>query len=253
MSERFNLKWNDFHSNVSKSFGLLREEEYLHDVTLITDDNTQISAHKLVLSACSDYFKGVFKNNKKHYHPLICLNGLSSEDLKNILDYMYNGEVKIFQEDLDRFLEVAQRLRLEGIMEKESDEKQQEIFVQNKAEARTTHSSFSKLNAKSNEDDIFEEKRSFTNEIVNVEKIAAISTNIQELEEQINQYLEKCQDGLYSCLLCGRTGNRSRNLKNHIETHIEGLKFPCEKCGQTFRSRNALNQHIFYKHKVNGF
>ena len=29
---------------------------------------------------------------------------------------MYNGEVQIFQEDLDRFLNVAQRLKLEGLL-----------------------------------------------------------------------------------------------------------------------------------------
>ena len=50
MSEKFCLKWNDFHSNVSKSFGLFRNEEYLHDVTLVSDDHHQVSAHKLVLS-----------------------------------------------------------------------------------------------------------------------------------------------------------------------------------------------------------
>ena len=50
MSEKFGIKWNDFHSNVTKSFGLLRDEDYLQDVTLVTDDNKQISAHKLVLS-----------------------------------------------------------------------------------------------------------------------------------------------------------------------------------------------------------
>ena len=153
MSERFSLKWNDFHSNVSKSFGLLREEDYLHDVTLITDDNTQMSAHKLVLSACSDYFKGLFKNNKKHSHPLICLNGLSSDDLKNILDYMYIGEVKIFQEDLDRFVGVAQRFRLDGLMENNSEEEQQKTFVQNKVNAQPASSKY-----KSTKDEIFEEK-----------------------------------------------------------------------------------------------
>ena len=57
MTEKFSLKWNDFHSNVSKSFSLLRNEEYLHDVTLVGDDHKQISAHRLVLSACSDYFQ----------------------------------------------------------------------------------------------------------------------------------------------------------------------------------------------------
>ena len=80
-------------SNVSKSFGKLRNEEYLHDVTLVGDDHTQMSAHKLVLSACSEYFKEVFKRNKLS-NTLMCLEGLSNQDLRNILDYMYNGEVQ---------------------------------------------------------------------------------------------------------------------------------------------------------------
>merc|ERR1712126_268988 len=115
MSEKFCLKWNDFQTNVPKSFGLFRYDEYLHDVTLVSDDHNKMSAHKLVLSACSDYFRDIFKNNQ-HSHPLICLDGISSLDLKNIMDYIYNGEVQIFQEDLDRFLIVAQRLKLEGLM-----------------------------------------------------------------------------------------------------------------------------------------
>ena len=99
MDEKFSLKWNDFHSNVSKSFSLFRNEEYLHDVTLVSDDHSKVSAHKLVLSACSDYFRDIFKNNT-HSHPLLCLDGISSDDLKNIMDYIYNGEVEIYQENL---------------------------------------------------------------------------------------------------------------------------------------------------------
>ena len=88
MSEKFCLKWNDFQSNVSKSFRIFRNEDYLHDVTLVGDDHIQVSAHKLVLSASSEYFKDLFKNNK-HSFPMICLEGISSNDLTNILDYMY--------------------------------------------------------------------------------------------------------------------------------------------------------------------
>jgi len=115
MSEKFCLKWNDFHTNVSKSFGLLRNEAYLHDVTLVSDDHNKVQAHKLVLSACSEYFRDIFKNNP-HSHPLLCLDGITSEELKNIMDYIYNGEVKVFQENLERFLVVAQRLKLEGLI-----------------------------------------------------------------------------------------------------------------------------------------
>ena len=74
MSEKFSLKWNDFHTNVSKSFRRLRDEDYLHDVTPVSDDYTQIPAHKLVLSACSEYFQEAFKrSNKVQYHTLLCL------------------------------------------------------------------------------------------------------------------------------------------------------------------------------------
>ena len=55
MADKFSLKWNDFQSNVSKSFSLLRNEDYLHDVTLVSNDHSKIKAHKLVLSAWVKY------------------------------------------------------------------------------------------------------------------------------------------------------------------------------------------------------
>ena len=129
MAEKFCLKWNDFNSNVSKSFSLLRNEDYLHDVTLVGDDHKQILAHKLVLSACSEYFRNIFKNNK-HSHPLICLDGINSQDLNNVMDYIYNGEIQIYQDDLDRFLTIAQRLKLEGLLSSGTTEGTKEENVQ---------------------------------------------------------------------------------------------------------------------------
>ena len=92
MTEKFCLKWNDFQSNVCTSFGVLRNENYLHDVTLVTDDHQQVTAHKLVLSVCSEYFQSIFKNNK-HSNLLLCLEGVGMEDLNNCLDYIYGGTV----------------------------------------------------------------------------------------------------------------------------------------------------------------
>ena len=56
MSEKFCLKWNDFQYNVTKSFSNLRKEEDFYDVTLVSDDQKQMSAHKVVLSSCSEFF-----------------------------------------------------------------------------------------------------------------------------------------------------------------------------------------------------
>ena len=62
-SEKFSLKWNDFATNVSNSFSRLRQETRLYDVTLVSNDHQQVSAHKLVLSACSEVFSYIFNSN----------------------------------------------------------------------------------------------------------------------------------------------------------------------------------------------
>ena len=119
MSEKFSLKWNDFQTTVSSSFGILREEKDFFDVTLVSDDETQISAHKLVLSACSDFFKSILKRNS-HSHPLLYLSGVDSKSLGFVLDYIYHGEVQVYQQELDLFLNIAQKLKIEGL--KSNDE-----------------------------------------------------------------------------------------------------------------------------------
>ena len=114
--EKFSLKWNDFHSNVSKSFQSLRNEEDFSDVTLVGDDFKQIASHKIILSSCSVYFDNILKNVAKQKHPILCLEGMSFQDIEKVMDYIYNGELRISHDDIDRFLVVGQRLGLEGLI-----------------------------------------------------------------------------------------------------------------------------------------
>ena len=255
MSEKFCLKWNDFHSNVSKSFELFRNEDYLHDVTLVSDDHKQVSAHKLVLSACSEYFKDIFKLNiRPNSHPLVCLDGIKSDDLKNIMDYIYNGEVQIFQENLDRFLVVAQRLKLEGLMGNDDSQPQQEDFV---ASEEKVHGKF---NVEAPPVSHVAEKVLKTHkskELATVEKIVASvsSEDVSEARKTVQQYIETGGDGKSKCSICGKEAvgkdpaQAKWNLENHIETHLEGLSFPCQLCGKTFRSRKILTNHKARQHK----
>ena len=111
MVEKFCLKWNDFQTNVSNTFRKLRTSDHFYDVTLVSDDQQQVSAHKVVLSSSSEYFKNILTSNN-HSHPMLCLTGINSNDLKNILDFIYNGELQIYQDHLDNFLDIAQRFQL---------------------------------------------------------------------------------------------------------------------------------------------
>jgi len=110
----FRLTCNDFENNVFKAFkDLLIEEEYL-DVTLASDGDKQIKAHKLILSAFSPVFKNLLRKNP-HPHPLILLKGLSPEDLDYMMKFIYIGEVEVPQDDLQRFLEVAEDFQIKGL------------------------------------------------------------------------------------------------------------------------------------------
>ena len=110
--EKFCLKWNDFQVNVSNSFSTLRKENNFYDVNLVSDDDQVVSAHKVVLSASSEFFKSVLRK-ADHSKPMIYLNGVDFKELNNILDYIYEGEVQLYQDDLGNFLGVAQKLKID--------------------------------------------------------------------------------------------------------------------------------------------
>ena len=73
-----------------------------------------MEAHKVMLAASSPLFEKIIQQNK-HSHPLIYLRGFKSEDLMAILDFLYFGEAKVHQTNLDSFLAIAEELKLKGL------------------------------------------------------------------------------------------------------------------------------------------
>ena len=113
-SEKFCLRWNDFESNIGLAFKEIREEKEFFDVTLACEDDNQVMAHKVILSACSPFFRNILRRNS-HQHPLLYLKGVKHRDLLAILNFMYQGEVSVAQEELNIFLSVAEDLRVKGL------------------------------------------------------------------------------------------------------------------------------------------
>ena len=250
MSEKFSLRWNDFHSNISKSFGLFRTEEYLYDVTLVSADHSKIPAHKLVLSASSEFFKDIFKHSQ-HSHPLLCLDGISSEELQNILEYIYNGEVEIQQKNLDRFMAFAHKLKLGGLIE-------------NNIEERDFNDTWNWEDSDLDRKEINKSKNLTENLLIKPEpethersiSVDAKDMEFQDIIDLINKYLEEVFDGSYKCKLCGKLSTKTlakslqkENMSRHIETHFDGLTFTCEICQKTAKTRNALAKHKSRFHK----
>jgi len=125
-TDNFCLRWNDFAENVSGAFKELRSESDFFDVTLACTDSGSrtLQAHKVILSACSNFFKSTFRQQthaNKHPSPYIYLRGVTYNDLTSILDFIYNGEVNVAQEELNSFLAVAEELQIKGLTNRDSN------------------------------------------------------------------------------------------------------------------------------------
>ena len=78
MDKKFSITSNSFGDRIQESFRALRHDQELFDVTLACGQN-KIQAHKILLSACSDFFKEVFKLHPNP-HPFIYIKGASIEN-----------------------------------------------------------------------------------------------------------------------------------------------------------------------------
>lgn len=58
--QHFCLRWNNYQNSITTAFENLRDDEDFIDVTLACDGKT-LKAHRVVLSACSPYFRELLK------------------------------------------------------------------------------------------------------------------------------------------------------------------------------------------------
>jgi len=132
-SEKFCLRWNDFESNISSAFREIRDDKDFFDVTLACEDE-QIQAHKVILAACSQFFRNILRRNT-HQHPLLYLKGVRFPDLQAVLNFMYHGEVNVAQEELNSFLAVAEDLRVKGLTQNQPAPSQSQSYSRPKSPA----------------------------------------------------------------------------------------------------------------------
>ena len=118
-AEKFNLTWRDFENCTSNSFrGFMSRQEFV-DVTLMCDDNNQIRAHKVLLSACSEFFKNILVKTSHQQHTVVYIDNVTHQELQNIISFMYFGETTITQEEFTNFMRAAQKLQIKGLSERE--------------------------------------------------------------------------------------------------------------------------------------
>ena len=240
MSDKFALLWNDFQSNAANNFSKLRTSSDFKDVTLVGDDHKLISAHKVILSSSSEYFKNILIQHE-HSHPLICIDGLNSDDIENVLDFIYTGALHIFQEDVDRFLKISEKFKLEGLFLNQDDVRSNNSILEKERTYKEDDST-------ADVEEILQSVDGTGKSLIKIHKndIGFSSDdfqNIEELNSKINENVQRIDNGT-KCIICGRIFKKTVHAKEHVEgAHIEGLQFQCNFCNKTYRNRKCLRNH----------
>ncbi|XP_044739531.1 protein tramtrack, beta isoform isoform X2 [Chrysoperla carnea] len=126
--QQFCVRWNSYHSNLQNAFPKLLTSEHFVDVTLACD-NGLIKCHKVVLSACSNYFENILIQNPCQ-HPTIVLKDMKCREVQSLVDFMYKGEVNVTQEELPHLLKAAEGLQIRGLSGSEQCLSQMNILCQ---------------------------------------------------------------------------------------------------------------------------
>lgn len=99
--------------NLLSVFDRLFQDEQFVDVTLACDGQL-IKAHKMVLSASSAYFQQIFTLNPCT-HPVVIMKDVRLLQLKQILQFIYKGEISVNRCDIPQLLMVAKALQIRGL------------------------------------------------------------------------------------------------------------------------------------------
>jgi len=210
------LKWEDIHTSFGCELKSIWKNEEFFDVTLVCE-NQQLSAHKVVLSACSSFFRSVLTNNP-HPNPLIYLKDITYQDLSSILSFIYTGETKVQQDRLKDFLGVAEDLRIKGLIKTDDDDTQSSRHKVLKIPPNHIKEEFPDDDDDENDDFPF-----------------------PEVEFSSDTMKMKCR---LKCTLCGKLYKNKKQRQAHMRI-IHGVssskpEYFCEVCNKMFRNKRYL-------------
>ena len=187
------LNWDHHLSSVQNCFSSALNDPIYSDVTLVSDDFKSFQGHKVILSSCSKVFMELLKLSNPQTSSMIYLKGFTSNQISNILKFIYQGCVEVPTTDLSSFVEKAEELQLLNIKTKKDnlsnvvnndkiEESCKEVNARLSEDSMNDkiEESYKEVNAELNEDSMKKEKPDFSNP--------------DEICDEVNQILAQAQD-----------------------------------------------------------
>ena len=241
-----NLTHQQWSSSIQSYFSDLQSErtEDLLDVTLLTEERTILKAHRLVLAVGSRFFREIFKLSPLNCSPLLYIRGASESVLRNILLFLYHGEVSIEEEQLAQFVKISSELQIIGICPPEITEKTEDedsdcetvVYSEISRELPSTYENMDKSGISRALEDKLDVKMSVGRSksyvsmdhiYTDIDRQGDQSKVIEEAREEVEDQDKKADllgDGRVECKLCSKTFKNKNSLKVHKYRYHTGEK-----------------------------
>ena len=191
------------------------------------------------------------------------MRGLHAKDLMAIMNFIYHGEASIEQDSLDVFLALAEELQIKGLsgnQENKLDPDEKPKSNQRQTTPKTEHVHEKKHSYQTTVSNYIETNtsRKVENDVlvpVDSGKICVpADTSMEDLRVRLDSMMERIDDGEYKlkCTVCGKTTKGTKSgldMRRHIETHMEGLLYPCIQCDRVSKSSDSFRHHVTKYHR----
>ena len=248
---------------MKKSLNDMLGSDEFTDITLVTDDQKQMRAHRVILSACSQVFRNMMRTPTIYPHSqmVIFLRGIQHHEMEMVLKFMYQGEVSIRREEVNNFANVAKSLGIKEFCVEDEDKIEDDIngthpssYINLKLEKEDEFNECIQVDSNTIIDDKENVKRSVdnndNNENINIESdpnnsvIHFKPNNELIVSSKVGQDLLK-----YSCDQCKVQFTHKGALKQHILVKHEGISNQCSKCDYKASRKYLLDNHIESNHE----
>ena len=113
--ERYNLTWDNYSDHMRKLMKKMMVSGAFSDVTIVSDDQKLIMAHRNILSASSEVLKNILMMEGQNNSPVIYLRGIQFTDIQSILEFIYLGEAMVSEERIHEYLLIAKSLEIKEL------------------------------------------------------------------------------------------------------------------------------------------
>jgi len=116
LNERQTFRASTYANDMMAGFKSLKDSRSLCDCILVAQ-NVQFHVHKSILASVSDYFRAMFCSGmRESTSNIIPLQGVSSDGLNKIVNFIYTGDVQIGMNDVEDVLDAATHLQMKHIV-----------------------------------------------------------------------------------------------------------------------------------------